>query len=117
MTAPQFASPDDDTLDLLSLIADDPRVEADYRRFLDACQRAARWNDGLVHVNTVRSLLTNPHNGDLTIEPRRLSAFWNKATGDGRPMRRTGEWEICSGSSSGNDGRPQPVRRWHGEGA
>lgn len=110
MSAPHFEPVGDDTQDLLSLIADDPRVERDYEWFLNAC-RVAAIPDGLVYVNEVRRLLTN-HHGQLDIEPRRLSAFWNKATGRGKPMVKTGDWQICAGSGSGNDGRPQPVRRW-----
>lgn len=113
MSTPQFAPVDGDTQDLLSLIADDPRVEADYKRFLEACETVADWEGGLVYVNAVRDYLTNP-NGALVIHPQRLSAFWNKATGKGKPMVKTGDWQICQGSGSGNDGRPQPVRRWVG---
>lgn len=112
MSAPTFAAVDDDTQDLLSLIADDPRLADDYDRFLSACRFVAEGNCGLVYVNAVRAILTNRHG--LTIEPRRLSAFWNKATGAGRPMLKTGDWEVCEGSDSRNDGRPQPVRRWVG---
>ena len=112
MSAPQFASVDDETADLLGLIADDPRVEADYERFLNACRACADLCSGLVYVNKVRDLLTDDW-GDLIIRPQRLSAFWSKA---GREMRfvKTGEWQVCKGSGSGNDGRPQPVRRWVG---
>jgi len=124
MTAPHFAPVDDDTADLLGLIADDPRVADDYALFLRACEDAAGMNmAGLVYVNTVRALLTDAWDC-LVIEPRRLSAFWNKATGRGKPMLKLTEdearelgvewWQICKGSGSGNDGRPQPVRRWVG---
>jgi len=112
MSAPHFAPVDDDTADLLGLIADDPRVADDYALFLDACKTAAL-HDGLVRVNEVRELLTDRW-GCLVIEPRRLSAFWAKSTGRGKPMVKTGDWAVCKGSGSGNDGRPQPVRRWVG---
>ena len=114
MSAPTFEAVDNATQDLLSLIADDPRVDHEYQTFLDACQAAARGRDRYVYVNDVRRELTD-RNGDLTIRPQRLSAFWNKATGAGRPMRKViGMWETCEGSGSGNDGRPQYVRRWVG---
>ena len=113
MSGPTWSPVDEQTQDLLSLVADDPRVEADYRKFLDACRACAAATGDFVYVNDVRAQLTD-HNGNLTIEPRRLSAFWNKATGKGRPMVKTGDWQVCQGSGSGNDGRPQPVRRWVG---
>lgn len=112
MSAPQFAPADDETQDLLSLIANDPRHAEDEQRFLDACQSDARDHGGIVSVNRVRSLLTNRHG--LTIEPRRLSALWNAHTGRGKAMVTTGDWETCQGSSSGNDGRPFRLRRWVG---
>lgn len=109
MSAPRFAPVDDDTASLLDLIAEDPRVEHDYRLFLNACEEVALGH-GIVTVNAVRSLLTAT-NGDLRIRPQRLSAFWRKAELDGH-LARTGEWDICQGSGSGNNGRPQPRRRW-----
>lgn len=120
-----FGAPDQATLDTLALMADDPRVATDYDRFLAACEEVARHDQHrLVRVNAVRARLTDG-NGDLTITPRRLSAFWNKATRQGGAMVKLTEleardlgvlrWDPCEGSPSGNDGKPQPVRRWLGE--
>ena len=110
MPSPTWQPVDEPTSDLLSLIADDPRVDHEYQTFLDAAANCARIHNGLVYVNFVRDVLTNA-DGQLMIRPQRLSAFWNKASRDGH-MVRTGDWDICEGSGSGNDGRPQPVRRW-----
>ena len=110
MTYPS-APVDHGTASLLDLIAEDPRVDHDYRHFLNVCEEVALGHDA-VYVNEVRRLLTDS-NGDLTIRPQRLSAFWRKAELDGH-LARTGEWDICQGSNSGNNGRPQPVRRWVG---
>jgi hypothetical protein len=111
MTAPTFAPVDDPTNDLLSLVAD---VEStahreDVRIFLAACEADAATHGGLVSVNHVRARLAG-----RDINPRRFSALWSQTTGKGRPMVKTGQWETCTGSASGNDGRPYPIRRWVG---
>ena len=109
-TSPRFEPTD--AYDLLALVADPdhPVSRDDARAFLDACRRDAMAHDGLVSVNRVRSLLA-----DADIDPRRLSAFWSHFTGKGRPMVRAEGWEVCTGSTSGNDGRPFRLRRWVGE--
>lgn len=111
MSAPQWAPVDDDTADLLSVLADPhPVIGADVvDLFLAACRRDAMAHDGLVSVNRVRELLAGEQ-----IPPRRYSALWSHHTGRGKPMVKEG-WETCEGSTSGNDGRPFPVRRWVGE--
>ena len=118
--APQWSPVDDSTADLLTVLADPhPIVGADVPDlFLAACRRDAMANGGLVSVNRVRELLAGED-----IPPRRYSALWSHFTGRGKPMRKvTAEeaakgmprWEICKGSSSGNDGRSFPLRRWIG---
>jgi len=110
-TQPTWAPIDDDTADLLSLVANPHSpIGADVPTlFLDACRRDAMAHDGEVSVNRVRALLV-----DADIQPRRYSSLWSQFTGRGRPMVKTGGWETCAGSSSGNDGRPFPKRRWVG---
>lgn len=110
--APRFAPVDDETHDLLTLVADvDNPVGRDVSGlFLAACERDAAAHDGRVSVNRVRALLA----GD-DIPPRRYSSLWGHYTGPGRPMVKIpGEWETCQGSGSRNDGRPFAVRRWIG---
>lgn len=112
MTAqPHWGPADDETYDLLTLVADPARpVGRDaVVAFLAACKADAHRNGGMVSVNNVRALLA-----DADIPPRRLSALWSQFTGEGRPMRKSGQWEVCSGSTSGNDGRPFPLRWWVG---
>lgn len=117
MTALRWESVDDDTADLLSVLADpQPIVGADVPDlFLDACKRDAMAHDGLVSVNRVRKLLE-----DADIPARRYSALWSHFTGRDKPMVKAHHedgspmWEICEGSTSGNDGRPYPMRRWLG---
>lgn len=117
MSAPMFAPADDETYDLLSLVADVTRpVGRDVPElFLAACEADADAHDGLVSVNRVRALLV-----DADIPPRRYSSLWSHFTGAGRPMEKAyhpnGDpiWEICEGSPSHNDGRPFQLRRWVG---
>lgn len=109
-TQPQWSPMDDDTADLLTLVADaytEPgRAACDV--FLDACRRDALANDGLVSVNRVRLLVAGQ------IEHHRFSGMWSRFTGPGRPMVRDG-WETCEGSTTGNNGKPYPRRRWIGD--
>jgi hypothetical protein len=115
VSAPTWSPVDDATADLLTLVADvDRPVGHDVPAlFLAACQADAEAHDGLVSVNRVRARLA-----DADIPPRRYSALWAHYTGAGKPMVKAhwsdGEqiWETCSGSTSGNDGRPFPLRRW-----
>lgn len=100
-----------DAADLLTLVADVERATGRDvpALFLAACEADAYTHGGLVSVNRVRRLLAADD-----IPPRRYSALWSHFTGRGKPMVKTGEWEVCSGSTSGNDGRPYPLRRWIG---
>lgn len=99
-----------DSADLLTLVADvDHPVGRDVPAlFLEACEADASAHGGIVSVNRVRERLV-----DADIPPRRYSALWAAFTGRGKPMVKDG-WETCSGSTSGNDGRPFPLRRWIG---
>ncbi len=115
-SGPSWSPIDDDTHDLLSVVAEPhPVVGAEVvDLFLDACRRDADSHGGFVSVNRVRARLA-----DQDIPSRRYSALWGHFTGQGRPMVKakdpaTGDylWEPCSGSTSGNNGRPYPVRRW-----
>ena len=67
MSAPQWSPADDETYDLLSVVADPhPIVGVDATdTFLAACRRDAMANAGLVSVNRVAALLA-----DADIPPR-----------------------------------------------
>lgn len=109
MSAPQWSAMDDETHDLLALVADtytEPARDAN-AIFLDACRRDAMANDGFVSANRVRVLV-----GDQ-IESHRYSAMWSHHTGEGRAMKVAG-YETCEGSKSGNNGKPYLRRRWQG---
>lgn len=103
-----------DTANLLSLMAEDPRKDAEYDEFLRACWTVAQRNAGLVFTNDVRALLSDQH-GELTIFPRQFSAYFCRATGKGGPLVKTERWATCTDPKKKNSGRPQPVRRWVGE--
>ena len=104
-----------ETADLLGLVADaeTPLGQGRYASFLAACKADAMAHHGLVSVNRVRAALTVK--GELQISPRAFSGMWAHATGPGRPMVRAEGWELCQGSTSGNDGRPYRLRRWVAE--
>src|SRR5690242_1433045 len=105
-TAPHWSPTDDETTNLLTLVADvDHPVGRDVpEEFLAACRADAMLHGGVVSVNRVRARLAGED-----IPPRRYSALWAAFTGRGKPMVKDG-WETCSGSTSGNDGRPFPLR-------
>lgn len=107
---PKAATMDADTYDLLTLIADDPRHEDDYVRFLAACRLCAD-PSGRVDPNRVRARLSN--RWGLTIEPRRYAAFWAKACGARGPMLKLPEW--VADDQPGNRNKMLPLRQWIGE--
>lgn len=116
MTAPIFSPVDDDTADLLTLVADvDRPTGRDVPAlFLAACEADAAANGGLVSVSRVSAALPE----DVTCTER-YSALWSHFTGRGRPMRRATDddgqtWELREGSRSGNDGKPVRLRVWVG---
>lgn len=100
-----FASVDEPTADLLSLVADD----SDYDRWLLVVRTVAICNGGRVSVNSVRRFCAEQ---GLDFNPRRYSAFWNRATSKGGPLVNTDEWEVCESTEGRNGGKPQRVRRW-----
>lgn len=117
MSAPTWEPVDESTATLLDLLADDGSVSPSKDEvrglFLSACRRDAMAHGGLVSVNRVRVLLEAEQ-----IPPRRYSAMWSHFTGRGKPMEKARladgsiMWQTCKGSTSGNDGRPFPLRRW-----
>jgi hypothetical protein len=112
VSAPPWGGVDRDTAEALERLATlSWRYErdSDANDFLNAC-REDHEEHGSVSVNRVRARLTV--NGRLSIPARRFSALWSIHTGKDRPMVKTGKWEICQGSTSRNNGRPYPLRRW-----
>lgn len=119
MSAPTWTPVDEQTASLLDLLADDgsvsPSKDEVRALFLQACRLDAKNHGGLVSVNRVRAMLAPEQ-----IPPRTYSALWSHFTGRGKPMEKARladgsvMWQTCHGSTSGNDGRPFPLRRWVG---
>lgn len=100
---------DADTQARVALVANDWRSDDDWQRFHAACMTASVNADQTVDPNEVRRLLTNEHG--LTIEPRRLSAFWNRAGSRDGFLDYTGVWLVNEDRAGGNYGRPIRQRR------
>lgn len=104
---PQWSSVDDDTADLLSLVANDqmhPRPAEEWEEFVRAVEFVGRANDGLVPPNALRPLLRN------VIAPKRIGAFTNRAKAEGLIVD-TGEWQVSDDHEGRNAGRPARVYR------
>lgn len=106
MTAqPQWSPVDDDTADLLSLVANDqlhPRPEEEWQVFCQALLRAA--DRGVVRPNALRPLVRGQ------IAPRRIGAFTNRALAEGL-LVATGEWQVSDDTEGRNGGKPCRVYR------
>jgi hypothetical protein len=100
-------------MDVVDLVANDPRKDDEYKLFLSRANDVARMANppGIVSPNWMRRLFSNEHG--LTIEPRRYSSFWRRARLDGH-LARTGEWETNQDWRGRNSGKPQPLYRWVG---
>lgn len=112
---PAWSPVDDDTADLLTLVADVERPTGRdvVAAFLAACEADAKAHGGIVSVNRVSAALPE----DVT-STERYSSLWSHFTGKGKPMRKATTkdaqppWEIRKGSRSGNDGKPVRLRVW-----
>lgn len=110
--------PEDETHDLLHLVADteSPVGRDAVAAFLAACQADAKANDGRVCVSRVSDMLPE----DIT-STERYSSLWQAHTGNGRPMQRVKDslgrtvYDTREGSRSHNNGKPTIARRWVGE--
>lgn len=100
MSAPQWSSVDDTTTDLLTLVADDGHVSADYEwaEFQRALHRAADFS-GRIDPNRLRPLLRG------VVAPRRVGAFTNRAVRAGL-VTYTGEYVISNDTEGRNGGKP-----------
>lgn len=103
---PQWAPVDDDTADLLSLVANDkmhPRPAEEWDIFVAALRRAAD-ADSRIDPNVLRPLLRNE------VAPRRIGAFTNRAKAEGL-IADTGEWQTSDDTEGRNGGKPCRVYR------
>ena len=90
-----------DTKATVDLVANDWRSDEDWRRFETACRASARIH-GCVDPDLVRIMLTS--HGELTINPRRLSAFYSRAVAQG--LLEFSHWGINGDTKGRNAGRP-----------
>ena len=109
-----------ETRSTVELVGEDWRADEDWRRFKAACLESVRGvymksthgptvGTKWVDPNTVRRLLTNQR-GELTIAPRRLSAFYNRAAGkDG--FLDFSHWGINDDAKGRNKGKPCRIYR------
>ena len=104
MTAqPQWSPVDDDTADLLALVADvdHPSVGHEWTLFTEAVVTCSLL-DGIVRPNDLRPLIRGK------VAPRRIGAFVNKALAEGLLQWR-GEWQTSDDTEGRNAGRPAKV--------
>lgn len=104
-----------ETAATVGIVANDWRGDEDWQRFKDACRQCtfvdpAMWKSGSVYVspNDVRAYLSNTHG--LTIEPRRYSAFWHRASKGKDAFLVADGWVENTDRRSGNAGKP--LRRY-----
>lgn len=114
MTArqPEWSPVEDETADLLSLVADGPMsgsADHEWDYFVEALYDAAKWGPtlGLINPNILRRDVRNH------VSPRRIGSFTNRALSRGL-VEYTGEWEISDDTEGRNGGKPCRVMRWIG---
>ena len=110
MTAqPHWSPVDDETGDLLSLVADGPmsgHAEHEWDYYVGALKNCAAL-DRLIFPNQLREHLRGE------VSPRRIGAFTNRALHQGL-VAYTGEWEVSDDTEGRNAGKPCRVMRWIG---
>jgi hypothetical protein len=107
---PEWSPVEDETADLLSLVADGPmsgHADREWDLYVHALRFAATADNGTVHPNTLRCLVRDH------VAPRRIGAYTNRALARGL-IEATGEWEISDDTEGRNAGRPCRVYRWLG---
>lgn len=105
-TAPAWSPVDDDTADLLSLVANDqmhPRPAEEWAEF-QRCLTLAADNTGHIDPNRFRSWIRGQ------VAPNRIGAFTLRAKAEGLIVD-TGEWVTSDDTEGRNAGRPCRVYR------
>lgn len=93
----------------VELVAQDWRADEDWHLFHQACLTVAAW-DGVPYVdpNEVRAELSNEYG--LTIEPRRYSSFWHRASRGKDAFLVADGWVVNNDAHGKNQGKP--LRRY-----
>ncbi|WP_332645084.1 hypothetical protein [Aeromicrobium sp.] len=97
-----------DTKATVDLVANDWRSDYEWRAFVEAVESRALWPDGDVYPDDVRDALMGS-DGELTINPRRLSAFYSRAVSCG--LLVFSHWGINGDTKGRNAGRPARIYR------
>ena len=106
-TQPTWSPVDDDTADLLSLVANDqthPRPQEEWEFFERALRFAGVADDGRINPNALRAIVRGH------VAPRRIGAFTIRAKAEGLIVD-TGEWVVSDDTEGRNAGRPCRVYR------
>lgn len=102
---PAFSTVDDETADLLSLIAEPtlPIHRDEWDHYVAALHQVAD-DEGRILPNALRPLLRGH------VAPNRIGAYTSRALRAGL-VERTGEWQVSDDLASRNRGKPAPVMR------
>ena len=109
MSTPAWSSVDDDTADILTLVAT-PSPENEAARAAEEwaefarCLRFAADERGLIAPNALRRLVRG------NVKPCRVGAFTNRALSQGL-VAYTGDWQISDDTEGRNGGKPARVMR------
>lgn len=109
-TAPQWSPVDDETCDLLALVATGPPTgtpEHEWSEYVAALEFVAEAREGLIPPNSLRPLVRG------VVAPQRLGAFCNRAVSRGL-IEATGDWQVSDDTEGRNAGRPMRCYRWIG---
>lgn len=103
MTAPQWSPVDDDTADLLTLVADTDHfsIGLEWGIFVTALMVAAG-SDGMVRPNDMRPMLAG------RVAPRRVGSFYRKACLEGL-IAPTDKWQTSDDAHGRNVGKPARI--------
>lgn len=104
-TAPAWSPVDEDTADLLSLVADEGHVSADYEwdLFVKVVTGVAGFYGGRVDQNHVRPLIRG------NVAPKRIGAFYRRACLEG--WLRADGYSTSDDHEGRNSGRPMRCYR------
>lgn len=105
-TAPNWSAVDDDTADLLALVADvdHPSVDHEWQFYAEALAVAAD-ELGVISPNHLRELVRG------NVAPRRIGAFARRAVSLGL-VEYTGRWVVSDDTEGRNSGKPVREMRW-----
>jgi hypothetical protein len=110
---PEWSPVDDETADLLSLVAAGPmsgHADEEWEEFLRLLQVAAfpqSRRPPAISPNVLRGLVRGH------VKPQRIGAYTNRALHAGL-IEYTGDWEISTDTAGRNAGKPCRVMRWIG---